>query len=85
MIDLGSVRGAVDRRCATIYNEMGQFIAAEARGLGLSSAAVAALMIAESGGKSFGDGDRPIARFENHVFDGQWGTANAAVSAQHFR
>jgi N-acetylmuramidase len=85
VIDLASVRGAVDRRCATIYNEMGQFIAAEAHRLGLSPAAVAALMIVESGGKAFGDRDRPIARFENHVFDRQWGTANAAVFAQHFQ
>jgi hypothetical protein len=76
---------AVDKRCATIYNEMGQFIAAEARRLGLSSAAVAALMIVESGGKAFGEGDRPIARFENHVFDREWGTANAAMFAQHFQ
>jgi hypothetical protein len=85
VIDLRSVRGALNRRCATIYNEMGQFIATEARRLGLSSAAVAALMIVESGGKAFGAGDRPIARFENHVFDRLWGTANPVVFAQHFR
>jgi hypothetical protein len=85
VIDLGFVRGALNKRCATIYNDMGQFIAAEARRLGLSSAAVAALMIVESGGKAFGSSDRPIARFENHVFDREWGHAHAAVFRQHFR
>ena len=85
VIDLGSVRGSLNKRCATIYNEMGQFIASEARRLGLSSAAIAALMIVESGGQAFGSTDRPIARFENHVFDREWGHAHAAVFRQHFR
>jgi hypothetical protein len=85
VIDLGSVRGALNRRCASIYNSQGRFIATEATRLGLSSATVAALMIVESGGQAFGSADRPIARFENHVFDREWGHAHHALFAAHFR
>ena len=53
--------------------------------IGLSSAAFAALMIVESGGQAFGSTDRAIARFENHIFDREWGAANASVFNQHFR
>jgi hypothetical protein len=85
VIDVGHVRGTLNKRCATIYNSKGQFIAAEATRLGLPSATVAALMIVESGGTAFGAAGLPIARFENHVFDREWGSANPDVFADHFR
>ena len=49
-----------------------------------TSAAVAVLCV-ESRGKGFGSDGRMIIRFENHVFQRQWGKYNQDVFDAHFR
>ena len=62
----------LNRTMAEIYNKYGAFIKTKASGLGISTAAAAAVLKCESNGQAF-SGGKMIIRFENHIFYDQWG------------
>lgn len=75
----------LDRLMAEIYNTKGQYLAHRARALGIPSARAAGIMKVESGGATFSDiTDKPLVRFEAHVFLRTWGEANLLIFNQHY-
>lgn len=70
---------------AALYNARGKYLHEQAKALGVSPAALAAVLKVESGGRAFGPDGRVIVRFENHVFRRQWGDANQMRFDQHFK
>ncbi len=86
VVDVNSLRG-LDRTMANIYNFRGQLLQERAQALGIGTAAAAGIMKVESGGRTFDPNtNRTIARFENHVLWGRWGSlrANRAAFNTHF-
>ncbi|MGH3914659.1 MAG: N-acetylmuramidase domain-containing protein [Pseudonocardiaceae bacterium] len=76
---------ALDRLMAEIYNTKGQYLAQRAQELEIPSARAAGIMRVESGGETFSDiTDKPLIRFEAHVFLRTWGEANLTVFNQHY-
>src|SRR5262245_30248649 len=61
---------------AAIYNTRGKYLKEQADALGVSPAALAAVLKVESGGRAFGTDGRTIICFENHVFWNSWREAN---------
>lgn len=88
VIDLAAVKGSLKRMMASIYNTKGGFIQELAQSLGIPTSAAAGIMKVESGGKTFDkDTNKPIVRFENHVFWDRWGSrtkANTKRFNDHF-
>ena len=73
------------RLVANIWNRYGSFISRQAVALGLDPGVALAVLAAESAGEAFGDDGRMIIRFENHIFDQQWGQQNPDRFNQYFR
>lgn len=87
VIDLERLRG-LNRTMAQIYNLHGQYLEAQAQALGIGTATAAGIMKVESGGETFSAAtDKPVIRFEAHVFWRLWGRSrsNRAVFKQHFK
>lgn len=78
--------GASDhtKRTAEIWNQYGGLLERLCAELHVDPAAAIAVLAAESGGTAFVQ-DRPVIRFENHLFWDTWGTRNAATFERHFR
>ncbi len=84
-IDVNPLRG-LRRTMAMVYNTKGQFIADRARQYNADSGVLAGFMQVESGSQAFSNvQDRPLIRFEVHVFWRLWGRSHRAQFNQHFR
>lgn len=75
----------LDRLMAEIYNTKGQYLVQRARELGIPSARAAGIMKVESGGETFSElTDKPLIRFEAHVFLRSWGDTNLPIFNRHY-
>lgn len=84
-INRSGLRG-LDHTMAGIYNSKGAYLQRKASELGISTAAAAAVLQIESGGRGFhSESGKMIIRFENHIFWGQWGSANPGTFREHFQ
>ena len=83
-IDLSKLSG-LDLKMAAIHNMKGKFLAEKAAALGCDAASLGAVLQIESAGHGFASDGRMIIRFENHVFNNQWGKANKATFDKHFK
>jgi hypothetical protein len=84
VIDLAPLRG-LDRTMADIYNTRGQYLAALAAELHISSATAAGIMKVESGGETFGSAtNKPIVRLELHKLWHHWGHSHDELFNRHF-
>ena len=70
---------------AAIYNARGKYLKEQANALGVSPAALAAVLKVESGGRAFGPDGRVIIRFENHVFWNVWGKESKGEFDSHLK
>ncbi|MGH3931219.1 MAG: N-acetylmuramidase domain-containing protein [Pseudonocardiaceae bacterium] len=76
---------SLDRLMAEIYNTKGQYLAQRAHELGIPSARAAGIMKVESNGETFSDiTDKPLIRFEAHIFLRIWGEVNLLMFNQHY-
>lgn len=76
---------ARERLVARAWNQSGGLLAPLSELIQIETGAALAVLTVESGGKAFGADGRMIIRFENHVFWREWGQANQALFAEHFR
>lgn len=76
--------GAHTKRTAEIWNQYGGLLERLCAEMHIDPAAAIAVLAAESGGTAFVR-DRPVIRFENHLFWDSWGARNAARFERHFR
>ena len=73
-------------RLAQTWNKYGKGLQEQAVEMGVSPAAVLAVLLVEAGGMAFGYKGALLARFENHVFWDYWGKkGNEAKFKEHFR
>ncbi len=70
---------------ARIWNKYGGLLEPLANKIGIDPGAAVAVVAIESGGSGLGPDGRMIIRFENHLFWGHWGKANAATYQQSFQ
>jgi hypothetical protein len=70
---------------ARIWNKYGGLLEPLANKIGIEPGAAVAVIAVESGGSGLGPDGRMLIRFENHLFWGNWGKANAATYNQVFQ
>lgn len=83
-VDTEKLKG-LDAVMGSIHNVRGKYLRDQAKALGASPAALAAVLKVESGGRGFGPDGRVIVRFENHTFWGQWGKSHKDTFDAHFK
>lgn len=76
---------ARERLVARTWNQTGGLLAPLSELIQVEPGAAVAVLTVESGGRAFSADGRMIIRFENHVFWREWGQANQALFAEHFR
>lgn len=69
---------------ARTWNSYGGLLEMLSNLLAIRSSSIVAVLAAESGGNAFGTDGRMIIRFENHIFNSNWGQRNRAVFDRHF-
>lgn len=75
---------SADSGVVTAWTNYGGLIEKLGRRLNISPAAICAIIATESSGGGFRNG-KMVIRFENHVFDRQWGKKNPTEYAKHFQ
>ena len=83
-IVLGAAASPTERLVATTWNKYGGLLAALSNGLHIPPAAAVAVLAVEAGGRCFAADGRMLIRFENHLFNDQWGKKNPEVFRRHF-
>lgn len=76
---------ARQRLVARTWNQSGGLLEPLSELIQIEPGAAVAVLTVESGGRAFGADGRMIIRFENHIFWREWGQANEALFAEHFR
>lgn len=71
-------------RAANTWNRVGGLLLPLCEFTAVERASAVAVLLAESSGSGFRDG-RMVIRFENHVFERQWGEAGRGRFASYFR
>jgi len=81
----GPAFNARERLVARTWNRSGGLLAPLSELIQIEPGAAVAVLTVESGGNAFSADGRMIIRFENHIFWREWGQANEALFAEHFR
>lgn len=76
----GKKEGVIER----IWNSYGGLLELVGKRLNIPVSAMAAVLAAESSGRTFAADGRMIIRFENHIFYRYWGEGNKAVFDRYF-
>lgn len=84
-VDVVKLPAGLELLMGQIYNTRGKYLKEKATELGIKPSALAAVLKAESSGHGFGTDGRQIIRFENHIFQKQWGEKHADEFDQHFQ
>ncbi|MEM7129825.1 MAG: N-acetylmuramidase domain-containing protein [Chloroflexota bacterium] len=72
------------KRLAHIWNSYGGLITVLAERLAIDPTVAVAVFNVESGGAAFFSHNQPIIRFENHIFQREWGHQQPDVFSRHF-
>jgi hypothetical protein len=83
-IRLGPGATGTERLAANTWNRYGGLLEALAADLRIEPGIAVAVLAIESGGRGFAADGRMIIRFENHLFQRQWGRQNPEVFNRHF-
>ncbi len=75
---------ATDRLVTNTWNRYGGLLASLSGVLRIDPSAAVAVLAVEAGGRCFAPDGRLIIRFENHLFNDQWGKRNPDVYRKHF-
>jgi uncharacterized protein YgiM (DUF1202 family) len=74
-----------EKIAANTWNNFGNLISKVSKELVIDVATALSVLCVESSGKGFGDDNKMIIRFENHVLDMFWGKNNVEKFEQHFK